>query len=39
MFDGEPLPLDGKIAISDRPGLGLELRPDQFRMDRPYALD
>jgi len=31
--------LDGKIAISDRPGWGLELRPDQFRMDRPYALD
>ena len=39
MFDGEPLPVDGKIAISDRPGWGLELRRDQFRMDRPYALD
>lgn len=36
MFDGEPLPVEGKIALSDRPGWGLELRHDKVSLKRPY---
>lgn len=28
MFDGEPLPIDGYIHLTDAPGFGIELRPD-----------
>ncbi len=34
MFDGEPLPLDGTITLSDAPGWGLELRRDAVRLKR-----
>jgi L-alanine-DL-glutamate epimerase-like enolase superfamily enzyme len=34
MFDGEPLPLDGTITLSDAPGWGLELRRDAIRLKR-----
>ncbi len=37
MFDGEPLPVDGKITLSDRPGWGLELRRDKVALKRPYS--
>lgn len=36
MFDGEPLPVEGKITLSDRPGWGLELRRDKVAMRLPY---
>ncbi len=35
LFDGEDLPQDGKLAISDRPGFGLTLR-DGLKLTRPF---
>lgn len=35
-FDGEPLPVDGYIKLSDAPGFGVELRPDA-PLHRPVA--
>jgi L-alanine-DL-glutamate epimerase-like enolase superfamily enzyme len=37
MFDGEPLPVDGKITLSDRPGWGLELRRDKVVLKRSFS--
>jgi L-rhamnonate dehydratase len=28
IFDGEPLPVDGYVHLTDAPGFGIELRPD-----------
>ena len=36
MFEGEPLPLDGTISLSDAPGWGLRLRRDGVSL-RPFA--
>ena len=37
MFEGEPLPVDGKITLSDRPGWGIELRRDKVDLKRPFS--
>jgi L-rhamnonate dehydratase len=37
MFEGEPLPVDGKITLSDRPGWGIELRRDKVDLNRPFS--
>ncbi len=34
MFEGEPLPLDGTITLSDAPGWGLKLRRDAVQLKR-----
>lgn len=34
MFDGEPLPLDGTIQLSDAPGWGLKLIRDAVELER-----
>lgn len=35
MFNGEPLPVEGYIHLTDAPGFGIELRSDA-RLSRPY---
>ncbi len=35
MFDGEPLPVEGYIHLTDAPGFGIELRSDA-RLHRPF---
>ncbi len=39
MFDGEPLPLDGKIVLTDAPGWGLEINRDAVALSRPFGGD
>jgi L-rhamnonate dehydratase len=36
LFDGDDLPENGSIAVSDRPGFGLTLRPGR-NLTRPFA--
>jgi hypothetical protein len=37
IFLGEPLPVDGKITLSNRPGWGLELHGDKVNLKRPFS--
>lgn len=37
LFSGEPLPLDGSIALSDAPGWGLTLNRDAVSLRRPMV--
>ena len=36
LFEGEMLPRDGFIEVSDEPGWGLDLRQDTRDLRRPY---
>ena len=36
LFEGEQLPENGSIQVSDAPGFGLELRRDAVPLRRPY---
>ena len=37
MFDGEPLPSDGAIVLTDAPGWGLEINRDAVALSRPFG--
>lgn len=36
MFVEEPLPVDGYITLSNKPGFGLELNKEKLHLVRPY---
>ena len=36
LFDGDDVPVDGRIGLSDRPGFGLDLRRDRVSLARPF---
>ena len=35
-FKDEPLPVDGYVTLSDKPGFGLELNKEANKLVRPY---
>lgn len=37
LFEGEQLPEDGRIRLSDEPGFGLRVRKDRVPLHRPYS--
>jgi L-alanine-DL-glutamate epimerase-like enolase superfamily enzyme len=37
LFEGDDMPVNGRIRPSDRPGFGLTLRADRDALTRPYA--
>jgi L-rhamnonate dehydratase len=36
VFKNEPLPKDGYITLSDKPGFGLELNKEALNLHRPF---
>jgi L-rhamnonate dehydratase len=36
LFKDEPLPKDGYVQLSERPGFGVELNRDELILKRPY---
>ena len=36
MFIDEPLPIDGYIELTDKPGFGLTLNKERLNLKRPY---
>lgn len=36
LFKDEPLPVDGYVSLTDKPGFGVELNRDDLKMVRPY---
>ena len=37
LFEGEVMPVDGKVRPTDEPGFGMKLRKDAHNLKRPYA--
>jgi len=37
MFDGDPLPVDGAVTLSDAPGFGLTLNRSAVTLERPFV--
>jgi L-rhamnonate dehydratase len=36
LFKDEPLPKDGYVELSDKPGFGVELNREELNLKRPY---
>lgn len=37
LFEGDDIPVDGRVTPGERPGFGLKLRRDKVQLTRPYA--
>ena len=37
LFDGDDVPVDGRLKLSDRPGFGMTLRRSKATLERPFA--
>lgn len=37
IFKDEPLPCDGYVVLSDKPGFGVELNREELDLRRPYT--